>query len=347
MKSWLNKYFILFAGSLALMSCEKDEERLVVKMGESPVLTSSANTIILTEETATEDALTLNWSDADFGYPAAVSYTIEIDTAENNFAVPAIIQVGSATKKTYTVEEFNALLGKLKYEPEVAQDISIRVKATVNENVDPAYSEAISINVTPYSTFVEPSYLWVPGGYQGWTPDTAPTLISVEDNGIYKGLISWVGATDFGFKFTPEPDWDTDYGAGATAGSLAVKGSNLTAPGADTYELEVNLNDMTWSSKKHSWGVIGDATPGGWDNDTNMKYINAEGVWKATINLKVGKIKFRKNDAWDLNYGDNDTSNNLLDSGGADIPITTAGNYQIILDLENEDGSVKYTLTKL
>ena len=103
---------------------------------------------------------------------------------------------------------------------------------------------------------------------------------------------------------------------------------------------------MTWSAKQHSWGVIGDATPGGWGTDTNMKYDNAAGVWKATIALTTGNIKFRFNDDWGLNYGDDDTSNNILNQGGKDIPIATAGTYEIVFDNENEDGSVTYSITK-
>lgn len=346
MKSWLNKYLILFLVPMALMSCEKDEELTVLNEGTAPALSASANTVVLTEDNAEDEALTLNWNASDFGFQAAVTYTIEIDTANNNFATPATIGMGSSLEKSFTVEELNTLLTKLKYEPEVAQDMKVRVKATVSDLVNPVYSDVETISVTPYSTYVEPSFIYAPGGYQGWNPSTAPALISVNSDGIYKGILSFVGADSREFKFTDERSWDLNWGGGATEGSLAINGSNLTVPTADSYEVEVNINNMTWTSKKYSWGVIGSATPGGWDNDTNLKYINEEGVWKGTVNLTAGEIKFRLNDAWDLNYGD-DGANNMLEANGANIVVSEAGSYEIVLDLETEDGVPTYTVTKI
>lgn len=347
MKSWLNKYLILFLAPLALMSCEKDEELTVIKTGTAPALSVSANTVVLTEENAADEALILDWDASDFGFQAAVAYTIEIDTAENNFATPATIAMGSMLEKSFTVEELNTLLTKLKYEPDMAHAVKVRVKATVSDLVSPVYSDVETITVTPYSTFVEPSFIYVPGDYQGWNPAAAPALISVNSDGKYKGIISFLGTNNRKFKFTAGKSWDLNYGTGATAGTLAVNAGDLEVPANDTYELEVDLNNMTWSSKKYSWGLIGDATPGGWDNDTNMKYVNEEGVWKLTAPLTVGKIKFRLNDAWDTNYGDDNTSDNMLNAGGTDISIATAGTYEIVLDLENEDGIPTYSVTKI
>ncbi len=58
----------------------------------------------------------------------------------------------------------------------------------------------------------------------------------------------------------------------------------------------------------------------------------ADGTWTITMNLNVGELKFRANDDWALNFGDND--NDLKpDYGGNNIQITSAGNYTITLDL--------------
>ena len=64
-----------------------------------------------------------------------------------------------------------------------------------------------------------------------------------------------------------------------------------------------------------------------------MTYDTATKTWTVTLNLNAGKIKFRANDAWDLNYGDNDFDGSL-EEGGADIPVAAAGNYTITLNLE-------------
>jgi hypothetical protein len=58
-----------------------------------------------------------------------------------------------------------------------------------------------------------------------------------------------------------------------------------------------------------------------------------------TLDLVVGAIKFRANDAWDLNLGGDI---NALTSGGANISVTVAGNYTITLD----PWGLKATVTK-
>lgn len=347
MKTWINRVFLLTICSFALLSCEKDEERVTLRVGTAPVLTASTTSMVLLEEDAANDALTLTWNEADFGFDAAVDYALQIDTAGDNFATaPYTVSMGNELEKSWTVEELNTLLTKLKYTPEEAQDVAIRIRATVSDLVAPVYSNVSTINVTPYSTMVEPGYLYVPGGYQGWSVDTAPALISVEDNGIYTGVISFVGADSKEFKFTPERDWDTDYGQGDTPGSLKVQGGNLTVPNFETYMITANLNNNTWSFAPYSWGLIGSATSTGWDADLDMTYDNVAGVWKITTNLTAGEVKFRLNNDWATNYGKS-AAPGTLELNGANIAIAEAGTYQIVLDLITADGVPTYTVTKL
>jgi len=82
---------------------------------------------------------------------------------------------------------------------------------------------------------------------------------------------------------------------------------------------------------KTEWGLIGDATPGGWDNSTPMTYDPATGLWSVTTTLVNGAFKFRANNSWDINLG-GDLNN--LSYGGDNIPIT-GGTYTITLNLTN------------
>jgi hypothetical protein len=50
--------------------------------------------------------------------------------------------------------------------------------------------------------------------------------------------------------------------------------------------------------------------------------------------LTANFIKFRANDAWDLNYGDTGADGSL-EAGGDNIPIEEAGTYEITLDLSS------------
>jgi hypothetical protein len=60
-----------------------------------------------------------------------------------------------------------------------------------------------------------------------------------------------------------------------------------------------------------------------------MAWDNANHVFKATIDLVVGDMKFRANDDWGVNLGG---SLNALTQDGPNIPVTAAGNYTITLD---------------
>ena len=95
-----------------------------------------------------------------------------------------------------------------------------------------------------------------------------------------------------------------------------------------------------------NWGIIGSATAAttggdGWGTDANLDYDLATKKYSITMDLAVGEIKFRLDDAWTTNMGDN--GNDLsLEAGGSNIPITSAGNYTIIVDFI----AGTYTITK-
>lgn len=74
-------------------------------------------------------------------------------------------------------------------------------------------------------------------------------------------------------------------------------------------------------------GIIGDATPGGWDTDTDMERSPTDSsLWTLRIVLTDGEAKFRANDSWDVNWGSGDFPTGIAIRNGANIPVT-AGEY--------------------
>lgn len=189
--------------------------------------------------------------------------------------------------------------------------------------------------------------IYVPGGYQvasgysegDWAPDAAPTLASVNADNIYEGYI-YFAADNSEYKFTEGPNWDVNWGDESADGTLEAGGANLVAPTAGVYRIIVNLNDMNYTVQKTDWGLIGDATPGGWDTDTNMEFDPETKEWKMIVELGTGFIKFRANDDWDINLGDNEPDG-TLEYGGENIAIDEPGKYEIKLKL----GTPDYTYT--
>ena len=64
-----------------------------------------------------------------------------------------------------------------------------------------------------------------------------------------------------------------------------------------------------------------------------MTYDQTERILSVTLDLVAGTFKFRVNNSWDINLGDNG-NNTSCEYGGAEIPIAAGGNYTITLDLK-------------
>ncbi len=183
--------------------------------------------------------------------------------------------------------------------------------------------------------------LYVPGSYftPSWDPANSPTVASVNNDGVYDGYI-YIAEANMQFKYTDGPGWDVNYGDDGADGTLDQNGANMVAPDAGYYRLTANLNDMTHAFTKTEWGIIGSATAGGWDSDQNMTFDAETGIWTAIVELVPGEIKFRANDDWAINLGDNGP-NGALDYDGANIAIAERGTYTVTMTL----GSPDYTYT--
>ncbi|MBT8395053.1 MAG: hypothetical protein KJN66_09415 [Bacteroidia bacterium] len=88
-------------------------------------------------------------------------------------------------------------------------------------------------------------------------------------------------------------------------------------------------------------GVVGSALESGWFKSVPMTLIDEkEGVWEIKINLSKGRFKFRANDSWSQNWGENSYSPGSLQMNGKDIQVE-AGLYHIRINLSNNEYFVK------
>lgn len=193
----------------------------------------------------------------------------------------------------------------------------------------------------------------------GWTPENGLQLkyYTKTDAGVktewYETYGYFTVAGD-GLKLLPSnTGWTGDAGADKNAaGKLTINDeANIVVPADGFYRLKVTLKDGDIEGGSYvlapsRWGIIGDATPGGWGEDTDMSFAPGKGKyeWTVTLPLEGGKkIKFRENDSWDNNLGAAGSGPELKD-GGADIAVETSGNYTVTLNLA--PAGYTYTIKK-
>ena len=209
-----------------------------------------------------------------------------------------------------------------------------------NFNVEETGWVRVTLNMMEYTYTIEVIgemnlTLYVAGGHQGWSPESAPTLYSRNFDFKYDGYVYFPDANT-GYKFTSQPNWDgPNYGNSGTDGQLSDDGGagDLLIEEAGYYKFDVDLSESPYiyTATNTVWGIVGDATPGGWDADTEMTYDPETGLWSITTDLNAGEFKFRANNNWDINLGG---SIGNLSYGGDNIPVEE-GTYTITLNLSD------------
>ena len=170
--------------------------------------------------------------------------------------------------------------------------------------------------------------LYMAGDANGWATND---YLAGEDGVHFTGFMY---LNQNGFKFCTQPEWKgTNYGANF---DTAKDAANITMiEEASYYKVDVDLESKSYIlTPITTIGIIGSASPNGWDSDVDMTYVpyNAEtkelGYWEAkNITLASGEIKFRANDDWAINWGGDV---NALIQGGDNISVD-AGTYDIKL----------------
>lgn len=185
-------------------------------------------------------------------------------------------------------------------------------------------------------------FIYVPGNAQkyntaapgmpdwGWSPELAPALRSASFDGVYVGY----AYMDGDFKFTKERNWDAEYNYNDFGSYSSVfqlgDGSNINCNEPGYYRLVADVANGSLTATKVTWGLVGPATPAGWDAGSYvvMNYNMAEDCWEITTDLKADEFKFTTNGTWDINLG-GDAAN--LEEGAGNLRISEAGTYNIKL----------------
>jgi hypothetical protein len=355
MRTWLNKIMLIGIAAIAFSSCKKDEVRTILTVGAAPTLTATPTTVVLLQANANNNAVKFTYTGASFGFDAAITYVLQISKGGTSFASASTTEVGlsntSPLEKTFKVIDFNReLLKIINYGTATA--VEVRVKASVAAAAPPSYSNVVNMTCTAYRdliTYAYPSAMNIAGNFQGWDPATAPQIVK-QNNGGYNGFEGYIVFNDPSpqFKMVKGNNWGAgDYGS-AGGSALGNGGPNLTLPSGGAgltgyYRIRASEATMTWSNTKiNTWGIIGAFN--GWSVSVPLTFNAATGVWSVTRDMPTGEFKFRANDDWGINFGDNN-ADFKPEYDGSNLNITAAGNYTISLDL-SAGGNYAYTLKK-
>jgi hypothetical protein len=354
----ITKSILVLLGVFA-MSCSGDdvEDRPVITATDAPVLTAPlGGTYVLNIDDAALQADRFVWTSANFDQDVAITYTLEIDKLGSEFANPQ--SLGSAVSEnslSVSVESLNGAALLAGGAPFEAGDFEVRVKAAVNDTFEAMYSNAIVIKVTPYVSVVPPLYfVGAPQAYYGvnaWTPENGIEMRYIGDGvtKVYEAYVK-VGATD-GFKFVDDLSWSQgNFGTigGAQDGNIENSGGSSdikVADGDGLYYVQVDIDNLTYKLVKMNWGIIGDATAGGWNDETAMTYDFATNKFSLTADLTAAGLKYRSGntgtaiygDAWKFNVGNSDPKV-TYNAAAPNFTIAAAGSHSLELTI-NFDGT--------
>lgn len=186
--------------------------------------------------------------------------------------------------------------------------------------------------------------LYMAGDANGW----ATNDYLAGDDGVH--FTGYMYLNQNGFKFCTQPEWKgTNYGADFNTAPDAAN-ITITEP-AGYYQVDVDLSEKTYTlTPITSIGIIGSASPNGWESDVDMTYVpynkdtkEVNGYWEVkNITLSAGEIKFRANDDWAISWGGE--LDNLTTKNGGNITVE-AGTYDIKL-YAWANGYAKCVMTK-
>ncbi|AXG74136.1 hypothetical protein DVK85_07730 [Flavobacterium arcticum] len=363
---------------LSIMSCSTDDNKIIVEESTNPVILAPEDgaNIILNPATDATTALTLVWDHAAYSVDTEINYTIEAAVAGTEFAAPVVIASTTSRVVALTGANLRSLLTNATDDVDAPglglvdtedANIEVKVTATLGNNDDlPMVSEPIALSVTFQTGDVvivpeDPALFLVgaPQAYYGldaWDNVTAIPMRYIGDGEtmVFEAYVK--AGTDDGFKLIGEQGtWDNgNYGTidGAQDGNIHNDGGSGDIKVAETdgeglYYVWVDIDNLEYKAVKMNWGIIGAATPGGWDGETAMTYDFASNTYSITETLIADNMKLRSKNTGDAAFGDewafqigaDDTV--AYNTGAGDIAVA-AGEATIELVIEF-DGTVTVT----
>ena len=379
MKRITTIFFNTLLAALLLTACEKAEDLPFYENGAAPAATASASTIAPLPADSLAAGLTINWSNPGYATDSATyKYVVEIDRAGNNFQNPAQRVVSGTLSTTYLNKELNNILLDKGFEFGTPYDMEVRVISSYANNNERLISNVLPIKMTPYKIpprveLPTSGKLFLVGSAtgSGWTNpvQTPEQEFTRLDETTFAGVFNLKGGNEY-LVLPVNGLWDLKYSvANKTVSGLAEGGDfgfglndNFPGPATDgMYKIVLDfqlgkftVTPYTENNLPSALFMVGDATPGGWNNPVpvpSQQFTETSlGIFQLTgIQLTGGKsyLFLPYNGDWNYKFGGtgannaNNVNGDALKYGGADMKAPATGTYTITVNFRTMSWTVQ------
>lgn len=338
--------------TFGLVSCDSDIDSVYVQPSDEISLDGASGEIVLTPDNPQALAMTIYWSGdgrltlSDNLLQAPVNAADETIQLSNDEAFSTTIDLSvekGVRSRQFLCEELNSLLGRLGYEAEKKVPLYIRIKSVLAANLEFSYSSTLKVIVQSYRIHLTSGTV-----LDKDRNETAMTLASPEENGIYQGFMGVNGWTNWWFREANNVVW----------GNLGQEGMTFHASSADDhwnfwfpdpagcYFTTLNTVEGWWSALHiDNLNVSGDL-------DGELTYNMKANQWTMPVNLPVaasvtitvsGKGSLYNKETTDMGPGIaqdvafiGNSENLSFGKSGSSITISLpAGETNLVLDLSN------------
>lgn len=327
-------------------SCDDTTDTFNITDPSAPILADLNFTELELDPVNTGNpAVTLNWSESDYGQQTAVNYAIEFSKDEAFTTTEVAATITGQTALTLSVGEINTAAGNAGLNPFTWATLYARVVASLGtQQSEPITSNTVSFEVYPYFNYTFNDYILVGDATApGWNNNNNnPPLFRDESNSsvyYYTGKFAENGH----FKVLQEkglwqPQWGTDDGStvGANLGSgddperFPYGGGDGIPEGFYTFTINFSSNTFTFEPFDAS-GITSPTSltiEGSSVANTALTPLAFDGhIWYANgVRLTPGEVSFMADgNAW----GSTTAFSGVATNGGGAIPVPVEDDYDI------------------
>ena len=321
-----------------ITSCEKEDYLIFTAINQKEVKFQNEfqDVYKISNQTSNNISERLVWNAPDFDAPTTVTYVVDISTSSDFSTIDMSSGDTSNTHlgvKISSMLEFAETLG-LDDDPNTTFSdgtpnntgmVYARVTAyagtsSSGANQSSTVSKTASMNIEVLENVgactdsALSNWGLVGSAVNGWggtnrgfaAGNDVPFLSNGQD-GMFRAVATLY---DGEFKIREDNAWGLNYGDNGADGTLEQNGANITIS-AGHYIIDFDAVNFTITITPAGtvWGVVGSATLNGWGAAEDVKLMPDpcnDGVYIVKdVVLNDGEIKFRQDDAWGVNVGDN------------------------------------------